>query len=131
MRIDTHLHHDVIVLEPKGRITIETEAPFTNAVRALLDAGPRRFAVDLVEVPYVDSVGLGAIVQAYTSVRRRGGDLKLLRPNDRVRRLLTITRLCTVLKTYDTEDDARRSFDSMCEELPPSAIPRTPLRLRV
>jgi anti-sigma B factor antagonist len=131
MRIDTRCHHDVLIIEPRERITVETEAQFTKMVRSLLDAGPRRFALDLAEVPYIDSVGLGAIVQAYTSARRRGGDLKLLRANSRVRRLLTITRLSTVLENCDTEDEVERSFDSDGEASTSSAIRHGPARLQV
>lgn len=111
MRINTRVQHDVLIIAPRERLTIETEAQFTEVVRALLDGGSRRFALDLVDVPYIDSVGLGAIVQAYTSARRRGGDLKLLRVNSRIGRLLAITRLFTVLKVYDTEEAVVRSFD--------------------
>jgi len=113
MRINTRVHHDVLIIAPDERLTIETEAQFTEAVRTLLDGGSRRFALDLADVPYIDSVGLGAIVQAYTSARRRGGDLQLLRTNSRIRRLLAITRLNTVLRTFDTEDELERSsFDA-------------------
>ena len=121
MWINTHLHHDVLVIEPRGRITVETEAQFTESVRTLLGAGPQRFALDLAAVPYVDSVGLGAIVQAYTSARRRGGDLKLLHAGPRIGRLLTITRLFTVLKNYDTEYELERSFEADSEEASPAA----------
>jgi anti-sigma B factor antagonist len=114
MRINTRVHHDVLIVAPKERLTIESEAQFTEAFRTLLDGRSRRFALDLGDVPYIDSVGLGGIVQAYTSVRRRGGDLKLLRPNRRIGRLLAITRLNTVLKAYDTEDEVVRSFDADC-----------------
>jgi anti-sigma B factor antagonist len=131
MRIDTRCHHDVFIIEPRERITVETEAQFTRTVRTLLDAGPRRFALDLADVPYIDSVGLGAIVQAYTSARRRGGDLKLLRANSRIRRLLTITRLNTVLSTHDTEDEVERSFDSGSEGSAPRDIRHGPARLQL
>ena len=121
MRINTHLHHDVLVIEPKGRLTVETESQFTESVRTLVSAGPQRFALDLADVPYVDSVGLGAIVQAYTSARRRGGDLKLLRAGPRIGRLLTITRLFTVLKNCNTEYELERSFEAESEEAGPAA----------
>ena len=116
MRINSRVHHGLLIIEPKERLTIETEPQFTEVVRTLLDAGPRRCALDLVDVPYVDSVGLGAIVQAYGSARHRGGDLKLLHASKRIGRLLAITKLFTVLKTYDTEDEVERSFDADCEE---------------
>jgi anti-sigma B factor antagonist len=116
MRIDTRVYRDVVIIQPKDRITDENDAQFAEAVRALLEAGPRRLALDLVDVPWVDSIGLAAIVQAYTSTRRRGGDLKLLHVGRRNRQLLTITKLLTVFEAYDTEDDVQRSFDADCEE---------------
>jgi anti-sigma B factor antagonist len=116
MRIDTRVHQDVVTIHPKERISVETEAQFTKVVLALLDAGSRRLVLNLVDVPSIDSVGLGAIVQASISARCRGGDLKLLHVSDRNRRLLAITKLLTVLETYDTEADAERSFHAECEE---------------
>jgi anti-anti-sigma factor len=115
MRIDTRVGHGVVIVQPKERITVETEPQFTELFRTMLEAVPRRLVLDLVDVPYIDSIGLAAIVQAYTSTRRRGGDLKLLHVKDRTRQVLTVTRLLTVLEAYDTEDDVERSFNAKCE----------------
>jgi anti-sigma B factor antagonist len=112
MRIDTRIHHDVVIIQPKERITVETDAQFTEMVRTLLEAGSRRLVLNLVDVPYIDSDGLAAIVQAYTATRRRGGDLKLLHLRDRTRQLLSVTKLLTVFEAYDTEDEVARSFDA-------------------
>ena len=111
MRIDTRVHHHVVIVEPKERITVETAADFTETIRTVLDAGSRHLVLNLVDVPYVDSDGLAAIVQAYTATRRRGGDLKLLHLRDRTRQLLAVTKLLTVFEAYDTEDAVERSFD--------------------
>jgi anti-anti-sigma factor len=116
MQINTRLTRDVAIIEPKGRITVETERQFTEAVFALIEAGQRRLVLDLVDVPYIDSVGLGAIVQAYTSTRRRGGDLKFLHVTHRNRQLLVTTKLLTVFETYDTMDELERSFDGAVPE---------------
>jgi anti-sigma B factor antagonist len=115
VRIDTRIYRDVVIIQPKERITDENDAQFAEAVRALLEAGPRRLVLDLVDVPWIDSIGLAAIVQAYTSTRRLGGDLKLLRVGLRNRQLLTITKLLTVFEAYDTEADVQRSFEADCE----------------
>ena len=112
MRIDTRAHHDVVIVQPKDRLTVETAARFTEAIRTLLEAGSRHLVLNLVDVPYVDSDGLAAIVQAYTATRRRGGDLKLLHLRDRTRQLLAVTKLLTVFEAYDTEDEVERSFDA-------------------
>lgn len=116
MQINTRVNHDVVLIEPKGRITVETERQFTEAVGMLLEAGQRRLVLDLADVPYIDSVGLGAIVQAYTSTRRRGGDLKFLHVRHRNRQLLVTTKLLTVFETYDTMDEVERSFDGGVSE---------------
>jgi anti-sigma B factor antagonist len=115
MRIDTRIHHDIVIIQPNERITVETDAQFTAMIRTLLEAGSRRLVLNLVDVPYIDSDGLAAIVQAYTATRRRGGDLKLLHLRDRTRQLLAVTRLLTVLEAYDTEDEVARSFNANSE----------------
>jgi len=112
MRIDTRVHHDVVIIQPKERLTVETDAQFTEMIRTLLEAGSRRLVLNLVDVPYIDSDGLAAIVQAYTATRRRGGDLKLLHLRDRTRQLLSVTKLLTVFEAYDTGDQVARSFDA-------------------
>jgi len=117
MRIDTRVHHDVVIIQPKERLTVETDAQFTEMIRTLLEAGSRRLVLNLVDVPYIDSDGLAAIVQAYTATRRRGGDLKLLHLRDRTRQLLSVTKLLTVFEAYDTEDEVARSFDANSDAL--------------
>lgn len=104
MRIENRFRNELIVVEPQGRLTVETEPEFASHFIRLLEAGHRRFALSLAGVPYIDSVGLGAIVRAYTSARRRGGDLKLLNVGGRNRYLLAITKLLTVLDAERTED---------------------------
>ncbi len=110
MRITTRLRRDVAILEPDDRVTVETEPQLTETVRSLIECGQRRFVLDLGSVPYIDSVGLGAIVGAYTAARRRGGDLKLLHVRGHNRHLLAVTRLLTVLEAYDTEEQVAASF---------------------
>jgi len=122
MRIDTQIHHDVVIIQPKGRITVETDTQFTGLIRTLLETGSRRLVLNLADVPYVDSDGLAAIVQAYTATRRRGGDLKLLHVKDRTRQLLAVTKLLTVFEAYDTEDEVARSFDADAEASFSSAV---------
>jgi anti-sigma B factor antagonist len=116
MRIDTRIYHDVVIIQPRERITDESEPQLAEVVCTLLEAGPRRLVLDLVDVPGMDSIGLAAVVQAYTSTRRYGGDLKLLHVSPRNRQLLTITKLLTVIEAYDSEDAVERSFDVDCEE---------------
>ena len=105
MRIGERVSNNVTVLEPEGRLTVETEPDFTSYFCRLLEAGQRDFAVSLARVPYIGSVGLGAIVRAYTSARRRGGDLKLVHVDGRNRHLLELTKLITVLHAERPEEE--------------------------
>ncbi|MBZ5544210.1 MAG: STAS domain-containing protein [Acidobacteriia bacterium] len=101
----------VMVLDLRGRITLgeETEALRTR-VKKLVEAGYTRLILNLADVNYVDSVGLSTLVASYTSARKQGGDVKLLKLTKRIHDLLQITRLSTVFETYDTLEDATRSF---------------------
>ena len=103
MRIDNRFLNDTLVLEPRERLTVETAPEFASHFIRLLEAGHRSFALNLADVPYIDSTGLGAIIRAYTSARRRGGDLKLMNVAGKNRYLLTITKLSTVLAEQTEE----------------------------
>jgi stage II sporulation protein AA (anti-sigma F factor antagonist) len=95
-----HIYSNVVVLEPTERLTVETEIDLKDAVRRQLDAGRRHLVLDLKRVPYVDSCGLGTMVQAYVSAHRAGGSVKLRNVTPRVHHLLAITRLSTVFEFY-------------------------------
>ena len=110
MWVNERICNDVVFIEPKGRLTVETEAEFVGAVKRLLDAGRTRLVLNLADVPYIDSSGLGAMAQTYTSAWRRGGDLKLLNVTARNRQLLTVTKLLTVFEVFESEEEAVRSF---------------------
>lgn len=101
----------VMVLDLRGRITLgqETEA-LRERVRQLIEAGHLRLILNLADVTYVDSVGLSTLVASYTSARRQGGNVKLLKLTKRIHDLLQITRLSTVFEVFDTLEDAIRSF---------------------
>jgi anti-sigma B factor antagonist len=101
----------VMVLDLRGRITLgkETEA-LRERVRQLVEAGHTQLILNLEEVNYIDSVGLSTLVASYTSARRQGGNVKLLKLTKRVHDLLQITRLSTVFETFDALEDAVRSF---------------------
>ena len=106
MQVLEHVYRNVVVLELTERLTVETEADLKDAVRRQLDAGRRYLVLDLAGVPYVDSCGLGTMVQAYVSAHRAGGWVKLSNVLPRVRHLLTITRLLTVFECYQPEERA-------------------------
>ncbi len=115
MTINETVRGDVRVLAPGGRLTVETEAVFTTAVRNAFAAGQVQLVLDLAGVPYVDSCGLGVLIQAYVAACRRGGSVKLANISGRNRRLLTITRLLTVFEVFDSAEDAARSFGAAAD----------------
>jgi len=98
-----HVYSNVVVLELTERLTVETEADLKNAVRRHLDAGQRHLVLDMALVPYVDSCGLGTMVQAYVSAHRAGGWVRIRNVTPRVRHLLTVTRLNTVFEFFQPE----------------------------
>jgi anti-sigma B factor antagonist len=101
-----HLYPNVVILELRDRLTVDTEADLRDAVRRQLNAGRPHLVLDLASVPYVDSCGLGTMVQAYVSAHRLGGSVKLMNVTDRVRQLLTVTRLLPVFGLYRPETKA-------------------------
>src|SRR5919112_884307 len=113
MQIVERKNVDVVVLDMKGKITLgEGDELLKDKVNSLVNQGQRKIVLNLAEVPYIDSAGLGEIVRTYTTVSRQGGRLKLLNLTKRITDLLSITKLLTVFETYDSEADAVRSFSS-------------------
>jgi anti-sigma B factor antagonist len=102
---------DVVIGRPRGWSRVRGFC----AARGCHRAGRSRKAkvvLNLADVPYVDSAGLGEIVRTYTTVSRKGGKLKLLNLTKKIQDLLSITKLLTVFETYDSEDEAVRSYQS-------------------
>jgi anti-sigma B factor antagonist len=113
MQIEQRSSGDVIVLDLKGKITLgEGDELLKDKVNSLVNQGHRKIVLNLAEVPYIDSAGLGEIVRTYTTVSRQGGSLKLLNLTKRITDLLSITKLLTVFETFETEDEAVRSFSA-------------------
>jgi len=113
MEIEERKVGDVKVLDLKGRITLgEGDELLKDKVNSLVNQGSRKIVLNLAEVPYIDSAGLGEIVRTYTTVSRQGGSLKLLNLTKRITDLLAITKLLTVFETFESENDAIRSFSA-------------------
>jgi anti-sigma B factor antagonist len=101
----------VTVLDLSGKITLgEGDTQLKDKLNSLLHQGKKNVLFNLAEVNYVDSAGLGALVMAYTTVTREGGALKLLNVTRKLQDLLSITKLLTVFETFDSEDEALRSY---------------------
>jgi anti-sigma B factor antagonist len=113
MQIEERGVADVMVLDLKGRLTMgEGDELLKDKVNSLVNQGHRKIVLNLADVPYIDSAGLGEIVRTYTTVSRQGGSLKLLNLTKRITDLLAITKLLTVFETFDSENDAVRSFSA-------------------
>jgi anti-sigma B factor antagonist len=113
MQIDQRAVGDVVVLDVKGRITMgEGDEMLKDKVNSLVNQGHKKIVLNLAEVPYIDSAGLGEVVRTYTTVSRQGGSLKLLNLTKRITDLLSITKLLTVFETFDSENEAVRSFSA-------------------
>jgi anti-sigma B factor antagonist len=101
----------VTVLDLDGKITIgEGSVLLLEAVRKLLDEGKKKLLLNLGDVSYVDSSGIGELVSSYTTTNNNGGQLKLLNQTKKIHDLLTITKLVTVFETFDNEEAAVASF---------------------
>jgi anti-sigma B factor antagonist len=104
----------VVVLELQGRLVLyEGETAFREKVDELLRRNQLQMIVDLKDITYIDSAGVGVLVGKYLSVRRKGGDMKLLHLSKRSHRVMTITRLLTVFESFESEEEAVRSFASI------------------
>jgi anti-sigma B factor antagonist len=111
MKIDERAVDGVTILDLQGKMLIgEGDELLREKINQLVENGTERIVLNLAEVPYVDSAGLGEIVRCYTTVSRKNGKLKLLHLTKRIHDLLSITKLLTVFETYDTEEEAVKSF---------------------
>jgi anti-sigma B factor antagonist len=102
---------DVTVIDVAGRITLgEGSSVLRDAMRDLVSKGQKKILLNLGEVSYIDSSGIGELVSGFTTVTNSGGALKLLNLNKRVKDLLQITKLYTVFDVHEDEAGAIRSF---------------------
>jgi anti-sigma B factor antagonist len=111
MQIEERVVGDVTILDLKGKITLgEGDEALKDKINSLTLQERRQILLNLADVPYIDSAGLGEVVRTYTTVSRQGGQLKLVNLTKRITDLLSITKLLTVFETFDSEDEALKSF---------------------
>jgi anti-sigma B factor antagonist len=111
VKLNTRQVGDVTVLDVSGRITLgEGSSTLRDALRDLVAKGHKKILLNLGDVSYIDSSGIGELVSGFTSVSNQGGNLKLLGLTKRVKDLLQITKLYTVFEVHDDEAAAIRSF---------------------
>ena len=111
VKLSTRQVGDVTVIDAVGRITLgEGASTFRDTIREMAAKGDKKLLLNLSEVSYIDSSGIGELVSGFTTVTNHGGQLKLVGLTKRVKDLLQITKLYTVFDVYDAETSAVRSF---------------------
>jgi anti-sigma B factor antagonist len=111
MQIEERVVNDVTILDLKGKITLgEGDEALKDKINSLVLQNKKRILLNLADVPYIDSAGLGEVVRTYTTVSRQGGQLKLVNLTKRITDLLSITKLLTVFETFESEADALKTF---------------------
>lgn len=102
---------DVTILQVSGRVILGDGAGELRArMNDLVDEANLKFLLDLRGVTYIDSFGVGVIAAKYVSVRRKGGDVKLLRLSPRSQRVMRISGLLKIFESFENEDEALNSF---------------------
>jgi anti-sigma B factor antagonist len=102
---------DVFVLHLQGPITLgQATERFRNLIQHAIDGGKKNILINMSEVFYIDSSGLGELVAAYTTVARHGGKLKLMKLTQKVQDVVQLTKVYRVFEVFNDEDTAVRSF---------------------
>jgi anti-sigma B factor antagonist len=125
MTASTRIVDGVTVVDLRGRLIMgEESAGLRDLVRNLVGQGNKKILLNLRDVNYIDSSGLGELVSAFTNMRSQGGELKLLNLTKRVHDLLQITKLYTVFDITDDEATSVKSFKSVSSAILPSPLPQ-------
>jgi len=111
MNLTTRKHNEVLILYPEGKITLgDGDQELGEAVRTSLANGERKILINFSKVSYLDSSGVGELVGCYTSIKNRGGELRICGMNARIFNLITMTSLHSVFDVKDTEAEAIAAF---------------------
>jgi anti-sigma B factor antagonist len=111
VKLNTRQIGDVSVIDVAGRITLgEGSSALRDNIREMVGKNQKKILLNLGEVSYIDSSGIGELVSGFTTVTNQGGQLKLLKLTKRVKDLLQITKLYTVFDVHEDEAEAVRSF---------------------
>ena len=111
MKIEARTVGDITILDCSGKITLgEGTMAVRNTVRDILKGDGKKIILNLEDVSYIDSSGIGELVSTYTTVTSNGGKLVLLHLTKKIQELLAITKLLTVFQVYDTEQAALSGF---------------------
>lgn len=111
MRLSDREQDGVVVLEPTGKIMGGPDASLLHdKLYEFIEKDKKKVVIDLAQVDWMNSTGLGILISGYTTLRNTNGELKLANVTDKIQSLLTITKLVTVFEAYDTVDEAVKSF---------------------
>jgi anti-sigma B factor antagonist len=111
MRIEKRKKGDVLILDLKGKILIgDGIDELRDAINGANKENESKILLNFRDVPYLDSTGLGEVVRSYTSITKEGGTVKIVNLTNKVKDLLSVTKLLTVFETFENEDKAIASF---------------------
>ena len=111
MKIKSREAGKVTILDLSGKLMGGEDADlFRDTIHALLEEGKKRILVDLSEVRWVNSTGVGILITGYTTMRRNKGDLKLLNVSNKIQSILYVTKLNLIFECFDNEDEAVASY---------------------
>jgi anti-sigma B factor antagonist len=111
MKFSVREQNGVTVLAPKGKIMGGPDSTeLHEKLRDLIKGNAKKVTIDLSDVDWMNSTGLGILISGLTTMRNAGGELKLARVTDKIQSLLVITKLVTVFETHDTVEEAVASF---------------------
>ncbi len=112
MKLNDREQDGVVVLEPRGKIMGGPDATLLHdKLYEFIHQGRTKVVIDLSRIEWMNSTGLGILIQGYTTLRNSDGQLKLAKVTDKIQSLLTITKLVSVFDAYDTVEDAIASFN--------------------
>lgn len=111
MKLTDRQINEIVVLEPKGKIMGGPDASLLHdKLYELIETNRKKIVIDLAGVEWMNSTGLGILISSYTTLRNHEGDLKLANVTEKIKSLLTITKLVTVFEAHDSVDAAVESF---------------------
>jgi|ERR1051325_2832821 anti-sigma B factor antagonist len=111
MNIETRMKGDVVIVDFQGRLAVGVgDEVLPSLVEQLLSEGNKKILLNLSDMDYIDSNGLGELVQSLKTSKRFGASLRLLKPQARVRKTLTLTNLLPMFNVYESESEALKAF---------------------